>query len=67
MPRIYLDAPPEGKGQILRALVSRIVMFEDGLELVGREPYSILMRPTILGIRKEMEEKVQKRNAVLPR
>lgn len=48
LPQTLKGAPAQGKGEILRQFVSRIVFREDYVDFEWQQPFSILMQPTLL-------------------
>lgn len=68
LPRTYLDSPPEGREEILRALIegAEYDPITDTLKLIYKRPFCFVMKPEILDLKGEAEQ-VRECPTMLPR
>lgn len=67
LPQIYLEAPREGKVEILRSMATAIKLDGEDLEILWEKPYSFFVEPQVLALQKETSGKVPTRPILLPR
>jgi len=57
MPAIYLDAPPEGKVEIMRAMVKSVVIEGETAQIRWSEPFTSLMIDELLELKKQLPDR----------
>jgi site-specific DNA recombinase len=56
MPLIFLEAPVEGKMEILKVMASGVILNGEHVEIQWREPFSFLMKDEILQLKETLTE-----------